>query len=130
VPVVCSIGVDRTGALLNVNADTLAGHLAGVLRARTLLFAGTTKGVLDADGNVIEELGISEIESMTGAGIAHSGMIAKLAAGRQAVLAGVGRVAVVGGLTSLDSPESFGTRIVAQTGMAPGDCVAQHVRQG
>ena len=46
VPVVACIGIARDGKLLNVNADTLAGHLAGRLAARRLTIAGTTAGVL------------------------------------------------------------------------------------
>ncbi len=53
VPVVASIGVDGEGRLLNVNADTMAGHLAGSLRARRLIIAGSTAGVLDASGRTI-----------------------------------------------------------------------------
>ena len=41
-PVVCSIGVGRDGTLFNVNADTLAGHLAGRLQVRRLVIAGAT----------------------------------------------------------------------------------------
>ena len=50
VPVVASIGVDGEGRLLNVNADTMAGHVAGSLRARRLIIAGSTAGVLDDVG--------------------------------------------------------------------------------
>ncbi len=46
-PVVASIGVDAEGGLLNVNADTLAGHLAAALGADRLIIAGATAGVLD-----------------------------------------------------------------------------------
>ena len=56
VPVIASIGVSDEGELLNINADTLAGHLAGVLGARRLIIAGGTAGVLDADGSSIAEL--------------------------------------------------------------------------
>ena len=41
IPVVASIGVDRTGRLYNVNADTLAGDLAPRIGARALIIAGT-----------------------------------------------------------------------------------------
>ena len=53
VPVVACIGLGRDGRLLNVNADTFAGHLAARLGARRLVIAGTTPGVLDADGATI-----------------------------------------------------------------------------
>ena len=52
-PVVASIGASAGGQLLNVNADTLAGHLAVGLRATRLVIAGATAGVLDADGRTI-----------------------------------------------------------------------------
>ena len=45
VPVVASIGIGEDGQLFNVNADTLAGHLAARLGARRLVIAGTTPGV-------------------------------------------------------------------------------------
>src|SRR6185503_4478352 len=46
VPVVACIGATRDGELLNVNADTLAAHLASSLEARRLVIAGGTSGVL------------------------------------------------------------------------------------
>ena len=49
-PVVACVGATRQGQLLNVNADTLASHLAALLRARRLVIAGGTAGVLDDGG--------------------------------------------------------------------------------
>src|SRR5580765_7879182 len=42
IPVIASVGVTREGTLLNVNADTIAAHLAGLLRADRLVIAGAT----------------------------------------------------------------------------------------
>lgn len=114
VPVVCSIGVGTDGALLNVNADTFAAHLAVVTRARALVIAGTTAGVLDAGGRTIEELNAAGIDAMTAAGTAHSGMLAKLAACRHALDAGVEHVSIVSGRSGVDVFDAPGTRIVAQ----------------
>ena len=50
VPVVASVSASKAGALFNVNADTLAGNLAARLKARRLVVAGNTAGVLDAAG--------------------------------------------------------------------------------
>src|SRR5262249_48936637 len=50
VPVIACIGAAPDGSLFNVNADTLAGHLAARLCAQRLVIAGTTPGVLGADG--------------------------------------------------------------------------------
>lgn len=111
VPVVASVGVDGTGALLNVNADTLAGHLAAALRASRLIVAGATAGVLDADGATIANLTPADIEAMTKSGAAHSGMIAKLAACQVALEHGVADIAIVSGRGVESFADALGTRI-------------------
>ena len=113
VPVIASIGVTATGELLNVNADTLAGHLAATLEAERLIIAGGTAGVLDPAGTLIDELTMDAVDEMIGSGIAHSGMVAKLAACRTAILAGVADVAIVNGRSSSDFDAAKGTSIVA-----------------
>lgn len=113
VPVVASIGVTATGQLLNINADTLAGHLAGALGARTLIIAGATAGVLDDSGRTMARLAPADMDAMTASGAAHSGMIAKLAACRAALAAGVTRVAIVTGRDVTDYASAQGTRLLA-----------------
>ena len=112
-PVVASIGVTADGTLLNVNADTLAGHLAGSLRASRLIVAGATAGVLDAGGHSIESLTPEQIDAMIASGEAHSGMVAKLAACRTALARGVAEVAIVAGRGVVDFEVAAGTRLVA-----------------
>jgi acetylglutamate kinase len=111
VPVVASVGADRNGALLNVNADTLAGHLAAALRADRLIVAGATAGVLNRNGGTIGHLTPADIEAMTESGAAHSGMIAKLAACRVALEHGVADIAIVSGRGVQDFAGARGTRI-------------------
>jgi acetylglutamate kinase len=111
VPVVASVGVDASGKLLNVNADMLAGHLAAALRARRLIVAGATAGVIGADGRTVEHLTPEEIDGMTASGTAHSGMIAKLAACRRALEGGVAEIAIVSGRGVRDFADAQGTRI-------------------
>jgi acetylglutamate kinase len=113
VPVIASIGVTERGALLNVNADTLAGHLAGGLRAKRLVIAGGTAGVLDAHGATILALDPDEVSAMVATGAAHSGMIAKLTACRTAIARGVEDVAIVGGRGVADFNQATGTRLLA-----------------
>ncbi|HTV00078.1 MAG TPA: acetylglutamate kinase, partial [Luteitalea sp.] len=50
VPVIASLGVDVDGGVLNVNADTLAAHVAAGIGAQELLLVGGTAGVLDGAG--------------------------------------------------------------------------------
>src|SRR5258705_182974 len=97
VPVVACIGSTRDGQLLNVNADTLAAHLASGLGARRLVIAGGTSGVLDESGQTIERLDSRGAARMIKAGAANKGMIAKLEACRAALRKGVGDVVIAHG---------------------------------
>lgn len=111
IPVVASVGVAADGTLLNVNADTFAAHLAATVRARRLIVAGTTAGVLDGGGATIPEIGESDIARLTAAGTAHSGMVAKLTACRHALTGGVSDVSIVAGRGVEDFDTAVGTRV-------------------
>jgi acetylglutamate kinase len=112
VPVVACIGLGGDGRLFNVNADTLAGHLAARLGARRLVIAGTTAGVLDGSGATLPLVESRTIARLLLDGTVTAGMIAKLRAAQQALLAGVGDVVIVDGrdrsalesATGLDAP--------------------------
>jgi acetylglutamate kinase len=110
-PVVASVGVAEDGTLLNVNADTFAAHLAAACGARRLIVAGTTPGVLDGSGETIPEISDSDVARLTASGTAHSGMVAKLTACRQALTRGVQEVAIVAGRGVEDFDSATGTRI-------------------
>ncbi len=97
VPVVASIGADRDGRLLNVNADTMAGHLAARLRARRLVIAGSTAGVLDDHGATVALLDPAAIARLVSGGTATAGMIAKLRACEHALASGVDDVVILDG---------------------------------
>ena len=97
VPVIASIGVTAGGALLNVNADVMAAHLAAALGAARLLVAGGTSGVLDSAGHRIDALDTNSLQTMLDAGTATAGMIAKLRACQSARNAGVIDVRIVDG---------------------------------
>jgi acetylglutamate kinase len=96
-PVVACIGATRDGQLLNVNADTLAAHLAGALGAKRLVIAGGTSGVLDEQGRTIGRLTTRAAAKLVKAGIANKGMVAKLDACRTALKRGVGDVLIANG---------------------------------
>lgn len=96
-PVVACIGATRDGQLLNVNADTLASHLAAAIGAKRLVIAGGTSGVLDAEGRTIARLTRREAAQLVKAGTANKGMVAKLQACRAALQQGVGDVVIAGG---------------------------------
>ncbi len=97
VPVIACIGLGRDGRLFNVNADTFAGHVAARLGARRLVIAGTTPGVLDADGRTMPMLGADAVARLVNDGTATAGMIAKLRACEHALANGVDDVVIVDG---------------------------------
>lgn len=109
VPVIACIGMTADGALLNVNADVMAAHVAAAIGASRLLVAGSTPGVLDAGGKVIDVLDAPALDAMLEDGTATAGMIAKLRACRTALDAGVTDVRIVNGR---DSGMSAGTTLV------------------
>jgi acetylglutamate kinase len=100
VPVVACIGLGADGQLFNVNADTLAGHLAARLTARRLVIAGTTPGVLGAANETLPHLASDAIGELVHRGTATAGMIAKLRACEHALAGGVDDVVIVDGRNS------------------------------
>ena len=97
VPVVASVGISADGSLLNVNADTLAAHLARAARADRLIIAGKTAGVFDAAGATCARLDTQAARAMVAAGTARDGMVAKLSACLEALDGGVGEIRIVDG---------------------------------
>jgi len=114
VPVMCSIGATKDGELLNVNADTMAGHVAGMLRARRLVIAGSTAGVLDDAGKTVAVLDPAAIAQLVNGGTATAGMIAKLRACEDALARGVEDVVIVDG-------RNGGALRAAAAGAVPAD---------
>ena len=97
VPVIASLGVDASGQLLNVNADTLAAHLAKAMGATRMIIAGKTAGVFDASGNTCARLDQQAARAMVAEGTARDGMVAKLGACLDAIAGGVAEVRIVDG---------------------------------
>jgi acetylglutamate kinase len=97
VPVIACVSASADGKLFNVNADTLAGSLAARLKARRLVIAGATPGVLDKKNETIARLDGERIEKLVKSGTANAGMVAKLAACQAALKGGAKNVTIVDG---------------------------------
>ncbi len=94
---IAPIGVDAEGQTYNINADTVAGALAGALGAKRMLLLTDVAGVLDADGAIIRELSLEQAREAIAAGVATGGMIPKLETAIAAVEAGVEAVVILDG---------------------------------
>lgn len=96
VPVIACISSSKDGQLFNVNADTLAGSLAARVKAKRLVIAGATAGVLDKRGQTIARLNTTDIAKLVTSGTANAGMVAKLTA-CEAALDGASSVVIIDG---------------------------------
>jgi acetylglutamate kinase len=97
IPVIAPIGVAEDGQTYNINADTVAGALAGALNAKRMLLLTDVAGVLDAKGELIRQMTVAEAKRAIADGVATGGMIPKLGTAIAAVEAGVGAVVIMDG---------------------------------
>ena len=117
IPVIAPIGVSEAGQTFNINADTVAGALAGALKAKRMLMLTDIAGVLDADGKLIRQMTLKEARGLIESGVASGGMIPKLENAIHAVEAGVEAVVILDGrrphamLVELFSEHGAGTLI-------------------
>ena len=97
IPVIAPIGVAEDGQTYNINADTVAGALAGALNAKRMLLLTDVAGGLDANGELIRQMTVAEARAAIETGVATGGMIPKLETAIAAVEAGVGAVVILDG---------------------------------
>jgi acetylglutamate kinase len=123
VPVVSPIAADANGAILNVNADTVASEVAVALGATKLVLATSARGILEdaADpASLLDYLSLSELQAEVNAGHIGGGMLPKVRAIERALRGGVPRVHVVDGrspvalLEEIFTNRGAGTLIVAE----------------
>jgi acetylglutamate kinase len=97
IPVVAPIGAGEDGHTYNINADTMAGAIAGALGAARLLLLTDVAGVLDKDKNLLTDLTPEDIERLHADGTITGGMIPKLETCVHAVQAGCEAAVVLDG---------------------------------
>ncbi len=97
IPVIAPIGVAEDGQTYNINADTVAGALAGALNAKRMLLLTDVAGVLDGQGELVRQMTVGEAKAAIADGVATGGMIPKLETAMAAVDAGVEAVVILDG---------------------------------
>ena len=97
VPGVAPSGGSAEGETFNINADTVAGALAGALKAKRMLLLTDVMGVLDAKGELIRQMTVAEARQAIADGVAKGGMIPKLETAIAAVESGVDAVVIMDG---------------------------------
>ncbi|MBI2911338.1 MAG: acetylglutamate kinase [Chloroflexi bacterium] len=98
VPVLAPVALEATGerAILNVNADSVAGAVARALPAEALLFLTDVDGVLGTDGSSLPRLTGKDAAGLIASGVVYGGMIPKVEACLLARSAGA-RAAILDG---------------------------------
>ena len=77
VPVIAPVGIGKTGAAFNINADWAASRIAQALGVKKVLYLTDQDGILDADGKLAPELDAAELENFIETGVVKGGMLAK-----------------------------------------------------
>jgi len=123
VPVIAPVGVGPDGHAYNINADLVAGAIAGQLRAEKLILLTDVPGVLgpggeDSPERLIHSMSFQEVESAISKGVVSGGMIPKLKACLKALKKGSRKAHIIDGrrehaiLLELFTDAGVGTEIV------------------
>jgi acetylglutamate kinase len=97
IPVIAPVGIGADGHTYNINADTLAGAVAGALGAARLFLLTDVPGVLSKDGRLLTDLTPPAIAALEADGTISAGMIPKLQTCVAAVGAGVDAAVILDG---------------------------------
>ncbi|MDX2144915.1 MAG: acetylglutamate kinase [Rhodospirillaceae bacterium] len=117
IPVIAPIGVGPNGETYNINADTVAGAVAGAVGATRLLMLTDVAGVLDDTSRLIKEMTVERAKTLMLAGTINGGMIPKVETCLDAVEQGVKAAVIMDGrvphavLLELFTPSGAGTLI-------------------
>ncbi|HEV2650109.1 MAG TPA: acetylglutamate kinase [Rhizomicrobium sp.] len=120
IPVIAPIGVGSAGETYNVNADTVAGAVAGAMKAERLVLLTDVEGVLDAEKKLIPRLTVEEARALIKNGTIKGGMIPKIETAIDAVDGGVRAAVILDGriphvlLLELFTEHGAGTLITAE----------------
>ena len=119
IPVVSTVGCDKSGNAYNINGDTAAAYIAGALGAKTLIMMTDIAGVLrdrNDPSTLIPEISLDELASLRENGTISGGMIPKAECCATAIARGVKNVVIMDGrvphsiLMELLTDEGAGTR--------------------
>jgi len=97
IPVIAPVGVGRDGESYNVNADLVAGRVAGALRAEKLMLLTDVEGVKDKEGRLLTGIDLADVPRLVDNGTISGGMIPKVECCVDALNEGVKKAHIVDG---------------------------------
>ncbi len=121
IPVIATVGCDDNGNVYNINADTAAAKIAGVLKAESLISMTDIRGLLrdkDDESTLIPLVKASEVPELVADGVISGGMIPKIDCCIESIRQGVNKVFILDGrvphsiLIEILTDEGIGTMVV------------------
>ncbi len=121
IPVIAPTGVGNNGETYNINADSVAGEIAGALNAEKLLVLTDVKGIYSDykdESSFISTLSFEKAQELIIRGNIDGGMIPKVKACITALSGGAKKAHIIDGrsehtiLTEIFSDEGIGTEVV------------------
>ncbi|AIY89570.1 acetylglutamate kinase [Geoglobus acetivorans] len=120
IPVISPVAADLNGNIYNMNADVVAGDVAGALRAKKMIMLTDVNGIyrdVNDESSFISKMSAKELENLLKAGMLSGGMIPKAEAALNALKSGVEKVHIINGsiehsiLLELFTKEGIGTMV-------------------
>lgn len=118
IPVIAPIGFDNKGNSYNINADHVAGKVAGALNAEKFIILTNVTGILDKKKELISTLHESAVKKLIHKNVISKGMIPKVICAINALNEGVRKVHVIDGtkehslLLEIFTDKGIGTEIL------------------
>jgi len=118
IPIIAPVGVGPEGQAYNINADLVAGAIAGELKAEKLILLTDVPGVMNSKDELIPSITADEARKAMEDRIATGGMIPKLKSCLKALGSGVDKAHIIDGrkehaiLLELLTDTGVGTEIV------------------
>jgi len=118
IPVIAPVGVGPEGQAYNINADLVAGAIAGELKAEKLILLTDVPGVMNSKNELIPSMTSDEARKAMEDRIATGGMMPKLKSCLKALGSGVDKAHIIDGrkehaiLLELLTDTGVGTEIV------------------
>jgi len=125
IPVISTIGCDKSGNIYNINADTAAAMIAASLEAESFISMTDIKGILrdkDDEDSLIAEINIKDAPQLIESEIISGGMIPKINCCIDAIKSGVHKVFILDGrvphsiLIEMLTNEGVGTMFINEKG--------------
>lgn len=120
IPVISTLGFDKSGNIYNINGDTAAAYIAGAVGAKRLILMTDIAGVMldkDDPSTLIRNMTISDAHKLREQNVISGGMIPKVQCCIDAISKGVDKVIIMDGrvhhsiLMELLTDEGAGTMV-------------------